>query len=62
MWAEVTPGSGTYDWTVLDPVQPIAETDYLYRGDWLERNLNLYFTGDGRYYDPWLGKYLQPVQ
>jgi RHS repeat-associated protein len=43
-----------------DPTEPIPETDYLYQGDYLERELGLYFTGDGRYYDPWLGKYLQP--
>ncbi len=39
---------------------PITQTDYLYRGDLLQRELNLYITGDGRTYDPWLGKYLQP--
>ncbi|MEA3396497.1 MAG: RHS repeat-associated core domain-containing protein, partial [Chloroflexota bacterium] len=40
--------------------QPLAQTDRLYLGDLLERNLNLYFTAGGRYYDPWLGKHLQP--
>ncbi|MEA3396500.1 MAG: hypothetical protein U9R05_03465, partial [Chloroflexota bacterium] len=38
----------------------LAQTDRLYLGDLLERNLNLYFTAGGRYYDPWLGKHLQP--
>jgi hypothetical protein len=41
-------------WVSLDPTQAITQTDYL------ERELNIYFTADGRYYDPWLGKYLQP--
>jgi RHS repeat-associated protein len=48
------------DWVDLDPTQPITQTDTLYRGDLLQRDLNLYMTGDGRTYDPWLGKYLQP--
>jgi RHS repeat-associated protein len=47
-------------WVDLDPTQPITQTDYLYQGDLLQRDLNLYITGDGRTYDPWLGKYLQP--
>jgi RHS repeat-associated protein len=47
-------------WVSLDPTQAITQTDYLYLGDHLERELNIYFTADGRYYDPWLGKYLQP--
>jgi RHS repeat-associated protein len=42
------------------PTDPIEQTDYLYQGDYLERELGIYFTADGRYYDPWLGKYLQP--
>jgi len=42
------------------PTDPIEQTDYLYQGDYLERQLGIYFTADGRYYDPWLGKYLQP--
>ncbi len=39
---------------------PITQTAHLYLGDLLERNLNLYYSADGRFYDPWLGKYLQP--
>jgi RHS repeat-associated protein len=54
-----TPGSCS-DWVPLDPAQAITQTNYLYLGDHLERELNIYFTADGRYYDPWLGKYLQP--
>jgi hypothetical protein len=46
-----------------DPTEPIPETDHLYQGDYLERELGIYFTADARrgasarYYDPWLGKW-----
>jgi hypothetical protein len=39
------------------PTDPIEQTDYLYQGDYLERELSIYFTVDGQYYDPWLGKW-----
>jgi RHS repeat-associated protein len=60
VWKEEPADSGTYAWVTLDPTEPITQTDTLYQGDTLERDLGIYFTADGRYYDPWLGKYLQP--
>jgi hypothetical protein len=38
------------DWTDLDSTQPLTQTDTLYRGDLLQRGLNLYITADGRFY------------
>ena len=57
--AETQVWNGTA-WDTLTATLPITQTNYLYQGDYLERELGIYFTGDGRYYDPWLGKYLQP--